>query len=138
MAHRGTLTFRVRCAVGHRPSTVPYMATQLPDSDLLRVSRWCDEKVPDFARDQVRMQYQVRAANVTLVERRVPWDAMDTPFGDEWTAQPVAQLRYDGGTWRLWWPDRNTRWHLVEDVPASDSVVPLLEALDDPRRALLG
>jgi hypothetical protein len=41
-------------------------------------------------------------------------------------------------TWHLWWPDRNTRWHLVEDVPTSVSVVPLLEALDDPRRALLG
>lgn len=84
------------------------------------------------------MEYRVRGASVTLVERRVPWDAMDTPFGEQWTARPVAQLRHDGGQWRLWWPDRNTRWHLVEDMPASESVAPLLEALDDPRRGLLG
>ena len=84
------------------------------------------------------MQYRVRAATVTLVERRVPWDAPGTPFGPEWTARPVAPLRLDHGQRRLWRPDRNSRWHQVEDVPASVSVVPLLEALDDPRRALLG
>lgn len=114
------------------------MAVQLPGVDLVRVARWCDEKVPGSVRDQVRMEYRVRAATVTLVERRPPWDAMTTPYGDGWTARPVAQLRLTQGAWRLWWPDRNTRWHLVEDVPASASVVPLLEALDDPRRALLG
>ncbi|MEU4225555.1 hypothetical protein AB0F17_14770 [Nonomuraea sp. NPDC026600] len=27
---------------------------------------------------------------------------------------------------------------MVDDVPAARSVVPLLDALDDPRRALLG
>jgi hypothetical protein len=75
---------------------------------------------------------------VTLVERRVPWDAPHTPYGEEWTARPVAQLRYGQGTWRLWWPDRNTHWHLIEDVPASAGVPPLLDALDDPRRGLLG
>lgn len=114
------------------------MAVQLPNVDLVRVARWCDEKVPQFARNQVRMEYQVRRATVTLVERRVPWNAADTPYGDDWTAQPVAQLRFTQGKWRLWWPDRNTRWHLVDDVPASVGVVPLLEALDDPQRALLG
>lgn len=114
------------------------MAFQLPDVDLVRVARWCDEKVPARVRDQVRMEHRVRAAAVTLVERRVPWDAMGIPFGEAWTARPVAQLRYDRGQWRLWWPDRNTRWHLVPDVPPSVSVVPLLEALDDPRRGLLG
>lgn len=114
------------------------MAVQLPNVDLVRVARWCDEKMPAFARDQVRLEYRVRAATVTLVERRVPWNAADTSYGDDWTARPVAQLRFAQGAWRLWWPDRNTRWHLVKDVPASVSVVPLLEALDDPRRALLG
>jgi hypothetical protein len=34
--------------------------------------------------------------------------------------------------WRLYWPGRNTRWHLVDDVLAATSVMPLLEAVDDP------
>ena len=79
------------------------------------------------AQHQVRMEYRVRAATVTLVERRVPGNAPDTPFGPEWTARPVGQLRLDQGQRLLWWPDRNSRWHLVEDVPASVSVVLLLE-----------
>jgi len=114
------------------------VAVQLPNVDLVRIARWCDEKVPGIAWNQVRMEYQVRAATVTLVERRAPWNAMNTPYGDAWTARPVAQLRFAQREWRLWWPDRNARWHLVDDVSASASVVPLLEALDDPQRALLG
>jgi Protein of unknown function (DUF3024) len=114
------------------------VAVQLPNVDLARVARWCDEKVPAFVRNQVRIEYQVRAATVTLVERRVPWNAMNTPYGNEWTSRSVAQLRFTHGELQLWWPDRNTRWHPTEDVPASASVVSLLAALDDPQRALLG
>jgi hypothetical protein len=33
---------------------------------------------------------------------------------------------------------RITRWHLVNDVWAATSVVPLLEAVDDPWRAFHG
>lgn len=82
------------------------------------------------------MEYGVRGRNVTLVERRVPWEPV-TP-DEEWTSRPVAQLRYSHDGWLLYWPDRNARWHLVDDVPAARSVVPLLDALDDPRRVLLG
>jgi hypothetical protein len=40
--------------------------------------------------------------------------------------------------WRLYWPDRNTRWHLVEDLPDATSVGALREALNYPRRAVYG
>jgi Protein of unknown function (DUF3024) len=40
--------------------------------------------------------------------------------------------------WQLYWPDRNSRWHLVDDVPTATSVALLLEAVDDPRRAFHG
>lgn len=35
-----------------------------------------------------------------------------------------ARLRHGAVGWRLYWPDRNTRWHLVADVPAATSVGP--------------
>jgi hypothetical protein len=56
----------------------------------------------------------------------------------QWTARPLARLRHSATGWRLYWPDRNTRWHLVDDVPTATSVVPLLDAVDDPRRAFHG
>ena len=116
---------------------VPDVAAKLPEVDLMRIRRWCDE-VPARARHQMRHEYRLRGATVTLVERRVPWDAPDTPYGPEWTAQPLVQFRHDGDLWHLWWPDRNTRWHRIEDVPPARGVAPLLEALDDPRLGLLG
>ncbi|MCW2913307.1 MAG: hypothetical protein JWN52_1375 [Actinomycetia bacterium] len=113
-------------------------AADLPETDLARVGRWCERRIPERARDQVRLEYEVRGTTLIIVERRVPWDAQDTEYGPEWTARPVAQLRHSAQGWRLYWPDRNTRWHLVDDVPAAASVVPLLEAIGDPRRAFLG
>jgi hypothetical protein len=29
---------------------------------------------------------------------------------------------------------RNTRWHLIHDVPAAKNVTPLLDVIDDPGR----
>jgi hypothetical protein len=63
----------------------------------------------------------------------VPWDAPDTQFGPQWTTFPLSRLRHSAAGWRLYRPDRNTRWHLVKDVPAATSVVPLLETVV-PRR----
>lgn len=35
----------------------------------------------------------------------------------------------------LYWPDRNTRWHLLEGVPAATTPGPLLAVIDEPGRA---
>jgi Protein of unknown function (DUF3024) len=42
----------------------------------------------------------------------------------------LARLRHGAVGWRLYWPDRNSRWHLVADVPAATSLGPMLEAVD--------
>jgi len=104
----------------------------LPDTHLRQIARWCERKVPEQARHKVRVEHAVRGSNVTILERRAPWR---TDFEPEWTKQPVAQLRYDGSVWRLYWPDRNTRWHLLEDVPAHTSPAALLDVIDEPNRA---
>ena len=102
----------------------------LPDTHLRQIARWCERKIPEQARSKIRLEHAVRGSNVTILERRAPWQVDVEP---EWTKHPVAQLRYDGSVWRLYWPDRNTRWHLMSDVPAGHSPGPLLEAIDDPR-----
>ncbi|TVT23219.1 DUF3024 domain-containing protein [Amycolatopsis rhizosphaerae] len=72
---------------------------------------------------------------MTILEVRAPWRE---DFGPDWTRRPVAQLRYDGSHWRLYWPDRNTRWHLIDDIPAQTSPGPLLSEMDVPGRAFFG
>ncbi len=114
------------------------MAAGLPDIVVTRVRMWCLQRVPERARHQVRLEHEVRGRTVTVVERRVPWRAPGTEYGPAWTRRPIAQLRDEPDGWQLYWPDSRGRWHPVDDVPTAGGVIPLLEALDDPRRALLG
>lgn len=104
----------------------------LPETHLRQIVRWCEHHVPEHVRDQVRVEHQVRGSTVTILEMRAPWRE---DFGPEWSARPAAQLRYGGGGWRLYWPDRNTRWHLLDDVPAATTPGPLLAVMDEPGRA---
>ncbi len=48
----------------------PHGRTEL---DVARVRRWCDERVPDTVRDQVRVECEVAARHLTIVECRPPW-----------------------------------------------------------------
>jgi hypothetical protein len=78
----------------------------VPDLDMARIQRWCAARIPEPARHQVRLECQIGARDLTIVERRAPWrdDA-----GADWTSLPVARLRYakTAKTWTLYWRDRN-------------------------------
>src|SRR5262245_37935398 len=63
----------------------------LPEPDVARVQRWCAARVPEHARHQVRVECQVAARHLTIVERRALWQE-DT--GQEWTSFPIARMRY--------------------------------------------
>ena len=78
----------------------------LPDFDVARVQRWCAARVPEHARHQVRVECDIAARHLTIVERRAPWRE---DYGPEWTSFPIARLRYTATTktWILYWRDRN-------------------------------
>lgn len=103
----------------------------IPELLLRQIDRWCERRVPEHARSQVRVENKRRGRSVTVVERRAPWD----PDSDAaWSEQRVAQLRYGtDGKWLLFRPDRSGRWRPVRDAPEASSPVPLLEEIDrDP------
>src|SRR6478752_1490520 len=97
----------------------------LPELDVARVQRWCAARVPEHARHQVRVECEVAPRHLTIVERRAPWRE---DFGPEWTAFPIARLRYTAAdkSWTLYWHDRNLRFHLYEPIAPSHRV-------EDPR-----
>lgn len=102
----------------------------LPDLDMVRVRRWADEKIPAHVRDEIRLEVGVRGKYVTIFETRPPWHP---DLGPDWTRHKLAQLRYDADQqhWTLHWADRNGRWDLYWDFEPSNSVVPLLEEIDN-------
>ena len=45
----------------------------LPELDVAQVQRWCAVRVPEHARNQVRVECEVAPRHLTIVERRAPW-----------------------------------------------------------------
>jgi len=102
----------------------------LPEPDVARAQRWCAGRVP--ARDQVRVECEVAARHLTIMECRPPWMA---GHGDEWTRHPVARLSYVQvrREWTLLWRDRNLHWHICGELAPGPSVDPLLKEIGSGR-----
>jgi Protein of unknown function (DUF3024) len=102
----------------------------LPDGpaellDVARVVRWCAGRVPEHALHQVRVECEVAARHLTLVEWRAPWRE---DFGPQWSSFPIARLRYSAAdtAWALCWRDRNLRFHVYDRLEPSHQVDDLL------------
>ncbi|HET7026102.1 MAG TPA: DUF3024 domain-containing protein [Candidatus Limnocylindrales bacterium] len=123
MSYRPTTSHRKR-PVATRPAVVS-------EIEVARIRRYCRDRVPPHARDQVRLDVEVSGRRVTIVERRAPWKP---EFGPEWTSLPIAQLRRHAtdGSWMLFWRDRNNVWHRdpMEPTPQVDRL--LAQITDDP------
>jgi Protein of unknown function (DUF3024) len=68
----------------------------------------------------------------------VPWRA---DIGPGWTHFPIARLRYSPthAAWKLFWRDRNLRWHRYDRINAAAHVDPLLAEIDaDPTAIFWG
>lgn len=95
-----------------------------------KLSEYCINRIPEHARDKVRLIYKIRGNNVTLFETR--------PYYRDpsiWTENHVAQFRFDNNKkkWLLYSIDRNDRWHLYDLIQPSIDFDDLLKELDrDP------
>jgi Protein of unknown function (DUF3024) len=104
----------------------------VPDAALATIRRFCEVNSPAEHAHDLRVEYGVRGKAVTLYECRPPWSP---DLGSDWTRQTVAQLRYDPGDhhWRLYYADRNDRWHYYEmSNPTTDLEELIAEIDDDP------
>lgn len=104
----------------------------IPETDLFRIERWCREQVPAHLWDQVRVESEVAARHVTIIETRPFY----TGEGD-WTKSPIARLRYTASTgeWSIYWRDRNSKFHEYDRKAPSKNVQELLDYIashEDP------
>jgi hypothetical protein len=112
--------------------------TGLPELDIARVRRWCQQRVPAHARDQVRVECDIGSRHLTILESRPPWREGTSL---EWTRFPIARLHYTQAakTWTLYWRDRNLRFHRYDQLPPSPSIDDLLTEIDrDPTAIFWG
>lgn len=101
-----------------------------PELDLARIRRYVRDRLPESLAAEVRLEVEVKGADVTIVERRPPWDPESGP---EWSRLPIAQLRYDAARseWTLYWQRASGRWQRYE--APSNTVDRLLKSLDADR-----
>jgi hypothetical protein len=81
----------------------------LPQADVARVRELCARRVPEHARDQVRVEVERGRQTISILECRPPW--REDPEA-EWTRMPVAKLRYvkTTGLWTLYYYRHTGRW----------------------------
>ncbi|GIJ25150.1 hypothetical protein Vqi01_03120 [Micromonospora qiuiae] len=110
-------------------------SSSLPEADVAQVRRWCEQRVPAQVRDQVRIECEEAPRHLTVLERRPAWRAEP---GADWSALPVARLRYlkSTGVWTLYWRDRNMRFHRYDRAPATADIGVLLAELDSDPMAI--
>jgi len=109
-----------------------------PELDVARVRRWCEQRVPEHVRDQVRVELDVGDRHLTIVECRPPWRQ---DMGEEWTRLPIARLHYTKARqqWTLYYRDRNLRFHVYDRVKPSSSVAALIDEISrDPTSIFWG
>ncbi|MGW5188956.1 DUF3024 domain-containing protein [Kribbella sp. NPDC004138] len=110
----------------------------LPELDVARVQRWCIAKVPEHARDQLRVECELAPRHLTIVERRPPWRE---DLGPDWASSAIARLHYNATdrSWTLYWADQHQRFHTYDQVGPSQSVNDLLTEIDrDPTNIFWG
>ena len=110
----------------------------IPELDLARLRRYCERRVPEGARAQVRLEAVDAGTTVTIIERRAPWSP---EVGPEWTRLPVARLRFSAsrGDWTLFWCDGNLAFHRYPDTPPTRILDELLAVIDrDERQVFWG
>jgi hypothetical protein len=105
------------------------IALVLPGLDVAAVRHYCEQRVPPHALHQVRVELVTTRGAVTIVERLAPWRE---EIGPEWTSHGVARLRYraKSGIWRLYWKDRNARWHRYDPIEPTFDIRVLLDEID--------
>lgn len=90
-------------------------------------STYCKHKVPPHARDQVRVEFQVRGNEVVLFEVRPHWQG-----GGDWIPMKVARFKKDDKTetWQLYWADRNSKWRKYPPLPFHRDIEKLLAEVE--------
>jgi Protein of unknown function (DUF3024) len=110
----------------------------LPELDVARVRRWCDQRVPRHIRDKLRIECEPGPRYLTIVERTPLWRS---DIDREWTRSPVARLRYTKTTrtWTLYWRDSHSRFHRYDGIEPAAHVDALLQEIEhDPTAIFWG
>ena len=100
------------------------------------VGRFCEQKIPDHLRSQIKVYYEVRGYDVKIIETRPHYIK-----SNEWTETPIARLKYDPDTfgWELYWMGASGKWERYSEIIPTNHLQSLIEEIEtDPHRVFWG
>jgi hypothetical protein len=110
------------------------------DIELQRIKKivggFCDEKIPDHLRNQIKVFYEVRGYDVKITESRP-----DFMRNYEWTESPIARMKYDSDTleWQVYWMRASGKWEKYTEFKPTNNLQLLIEEIEkDPYRVFWG
>jgi hypothetical protein len=100
------------------------------------VGGFCQEKIPDHLRSQIKIFFEVRGYDAKIIETR--------PYymrSHEWTETPIARMKYDPDTveWQLYWMRASGKWERYAGIKPTKHLQLLVdEIVQDPHRMFWG
>ena len=87
----------------------------------------CSRRVPDHAKDKIRLDYSIEGHNVLIYESRPGWSNPS-----EWIESEFAKLKYVRARdeWRLYWMHASGKWWLYEPYSNSKTLASMVKELD--------
>jgi len=100
----------------------------IPDLAVAKIKRFCESRTSPELRHEMRLEVDLRGNWLMISDYRPLWQGP----GD-WTRMKIAQVRYDPNlrSWSLYWADRNSRWHLYDDLEPTPNLDDVLNEIDE-------
>lgn len=97
------------------------------------LDKFCKNRIPERARDQIKLDYNIRGDHVTLFEKRRYYKDPK-----QWTEKKIAQFRYnsENNNWTLYWWRHTGRWYKYEEVQPSNNLQRLVNEVDEDPTAI--
>ena len=91
------------------------------------VGDYCDRKIPEQLRNQIKLNYKIRGYDVKIIESRPHFIRKS-----EWTEHPIARLKFDPDErqWSLYWQRANGRWKKYPDFKPTKDLSKIIDEID--------
>ncbi|MGE4542989.1 MAG: DUF3024 domain-containing protein [Pedobacter sp.] len=89
---------------------------------------FCDRRVPERLREQIRVEFRVRDDAVELFESRPLYNDPST-----WVSTRIARFKKTSrnGSWIVYWADRNAQWKRYEPCVPHRDIEALLQVVEE-------
>ena len=94
------------------------------------VGTFCENRVPERVRDQLRNGFRIEKQNIFIFESRPRWDDPS-----EWMDLDFAKITYvtSRGIWKLYWMRASGKWNPYEPHKESKRIDDLIATIDEDR-----